>query len=158
MNCLWEDHIWQVHAAQVPEIVASWLQDMYLQLNLVLKQPRCFSANRAKTVQTGGKNADKRPDKGQVSVIAQENLKLAAFLFHQRWRCTFDWEEMGVWEDTVYLLASQKRLNKITRTQMCCLKSIGLTWQVQWRPSESTLGHVMVSWEHFLHQSLKRPL
>ena len=93
----------------------------------------------------GGKNADKRPDKGQVSVIAQENLKLAAFLFHQRWRCTFDWEEMGVWEDTVYLLASQKRLNKITRTQMCCLKSIGLTWQVQWRPSESTLGHVMVS-------------
>ena len=37
----------------------------------------------------GGKNADGTPDRGQqVLVIAQENLKLAAFLFHHRWRCT----------------------------------------------------------------------
>ena len=35
----------------------------------------------------GGKNANGRPDWGQqVSVIAQEDLKLAAFLFHHRWR------------------------------------------------------------------------
>ena len=26
----------------------------------------------------------------QVSVMAQENLKQAAFLFHHRWRCTYD--------------------------------------------------------------------
>ena len=38
-----------------------------------------------------GKNADEMHDRGQqVSVIAQENLKLAVFLFHHRWRCTFD--------------------------------------------------------------------
>ena len=46
----------------------------------------------------------------QVSVIAQENLKLAVFLSHHRWRCTFDWEVTGVCEDTVPLLAGQKRL------------------------------------------------
>ena len=35
----------------------------------------------------GGKSADKTYDKGQhVSIIAQENLKSNAFLFHNRWR------------------------------------------------------------------------
>ena len=39
----------------------------------------------------GSKNADGMPDRGQqVSVISQEILKLAAFLFHLRWRCTLD--------------------------------------------------------------------
>ena len=46
----------------------------------------------------------------QVSVIVQENLKLAAFLFHHSWRCIFDWEVMGVNEDTVHLPAGQKKL------------------------------------------------
>ena len=54
------------------------------------------------------KNADRMPDRGQVLFISQENLKLAAF--HYRWQCTFDWEEMGVWEDTVCPHASQRRL------------------------------------------------
>ena len=59
----------------------------------------------------GGKNVDGIPGRGQqVSVIAEENLKVAFFLFHHRWRCTFDWEVMGVHEDTVHLLAGQKRL------------------------------------------------
>ena len=59
----------------------------------------------------GGKNADGTPNRGQqVSVIAQENLKLAAFLFHHRWRCTLDWEIMGVDEGTVCLMAGQKKL------------------------------------------------
>ena len=59
----------------------------------------------------GGKNADRMPNRGQqVSVIAKENLKLAAFLFHHRWRCTIDWEVTGVHEDTMHLLAGQKRL------------------------------------------------
>ena len=45
----------------------------------------------------GGKNANGMPNRGQqVSVIAQENLKLAIFLFHHRWRCTLDWEITGV--------------------------------------------------------------
>ena len=52
----------------------------------------------------------------QVSVVAQENLKLAAFIFHHRWRFTFDWEVMGVHEDTVHLLAGQKRIEVIAKT------------------------------------------
>ena len=43
-------------------------------------------------------------------VTAQENLKLADFLFHHRWRCTFDWEVPGVHEDKVCLLAGEERL------------------------------------------------
>ena len=51
----------------------------------------------------GGKNADGMPDRGQqVSMIAQDNLKLSAFLFHHRWTNTFDW--------TVCLMAGQKKL------------------------------------------------
>ena len=45
----------------------------------------------------GSNNANGMPERGQqVSVIAQENLKLAPFLFHHRWRCTLDWVIMGV--------------------------------------------------------------
>ena len=59
----------------------------------------------------GSKNADGMPiRRQQVSVIAQENLKLAVFLFHHRWRCNLDWEVTGMHEDTVHLLAGQKRL------------------------------------------------
>ena len=50
----------------------------------------------------GGTNANGSSDRGQqVSVIAWENLKLAIFLFHHRWRCTSDWDIMRVNEDTV---------------------------------------------------------
>ena len=39
----------------------------------------------------GSKNVNRLPDQEQqVSVIAQENLKQAVFLFNHRWRCTFD--------------------------------------------------------------------
>ena len=59
----------------------------------------------------GSKNADGTPNRGQqVSVIAQENLKLAVFMFHHWWSCTFDWEVMGVCEDIVCLSVGQKRL------------------------------------------------
>ena len=45
----------------------------------------------------GGKNVNGMPNRGkQVSVIAQENLKLAVFLFNHRWRYTLDWEITGV--------------------------------------------------------------
>ena len=58
-----------------------------------------------------GKNTDRMPDRRQqVTVIAQGILKLAAFLFHHRWHCTFDWAVKGVWEDTIHILTSQKRL------------------------------------------------
>ena len=58
-----------------------------------------------------GNQAARTPDRGQqVSVIAQENLKLADFLFHHRWRYLFDWEVARVHEGTVHLLAGQKRL------------------------------------------------
>ena len=40
---------------------------------------------------SGSKNSKGMPDsRQQVSVIAGENLKLAAFLFHHRGRCTLD--------------------------------------------------------------------
>ena len=59
----------------------------------------------------GGKNFNGMRYTGQqASVITQENLELTFFLFHHQWRCTFDWEVMGVQEDTVHLLAGQKRL------------------------------------------------
>ena len=59
----------------------------------------------------GGMDADGTSNRGQqVSVIAQENLKLAVFLFHHRWKCTFDRKVTGVHENTVCLLAGQKRL------------------------------------------------
>ena len=61
----------------------------------------------------GGKNADWMPDRGQhVSVTAQENLKLIVFLFHNWWRCTLDWKVSGVWEDTLHLMAGQKKLKQ----------------------------------------------
>ena len=59
----------------------------------------------------GCKNANGMPKRGwQVSVIAEKNLKLAAFQFHHRWRCTLDWEIMGVNEDTVCLMTGKKKL------------------------------------------------
>ena len=59
----------------------------------------------------GFKNTDGMPNKEwQVSVTANKNLKLAAFLLHHRWRCTLDWEVMGVNEDAVDLLTGQKKL------------------------------------------------
>ena len=59
----------------------------------------------------GGKNANKMPDRVQnISVIAQENLKLVAFLFHYQWGCTIDWEVMEVQKSPVHLLAGQKKL------------------------------------------------
>ena len=77
----------------------------------------------------------------QVSVTAQENLKLAAFLFHHRWRYIFDWEVMGVHEDTVYLLEGQNWLKdeyedsgilpKVNKANMA-------------RPSKSISDHVML--------------
>ena len=59
----------------------------------------------------GGKNADRTPDRGQqVMVIAQENLKLAAFLFYHWCRCTLNWEITGENKETVHFLVGQKKL------------------------------------------------
>ena len=43
-------------------------------------------------------------------VIAQENMKLAAFIFPLRWGYTFDWVIMLVDEETVHFLAGKKKL------------------------------------------------
>ena len=111
--------------------MASWLQHMYLQLEfssevarLLVREQGLDSPERLRVLtdnnlddicnvmrKPGSKSADGMPNSGQqVSVIAQENLKLAVFLFHHQWRCTFDWDVTGVQEDTVHLLARQKRL------------------------------------------------
>ena len=83
------------------------------------------------------------PDRRQqVSVIAQENLKLVIFLFHHCWRCTFDWEVTVVCEDTVHLLAGKKRLKMSIKIKTCCLRSTILIWQGQWRSSKKTFCHI----------------
>ena len=83
--------------------MASWFQDMHLQLRfspeaarLLVREQGLDSPKRLGTLtdknindicnvmkKTGSKNANGMPDRGQqVSVIAQENLNLAVFLFH----------------------------------------------------------------------------
>ena len=60
---------------------------------------------------SGGKTANQMPNRWQqVSIIAKENLKLATNPFDQRWRHSYAWEVMVLCEDTVCLLAGQKRL------------------------------------------------
>ena len=129
----WETYmgiLW-VHKAQGPEIIASWLQDMYVQLGFILTAAKLLvreqgldSPERLQVLtdknvddfcnvvrKPGGKIANGMPNRGeQVSVIAQENLKLAVFLFHHGWRCTLDWEIIGVNEGTVHLMRCQKKL------------------------------------------------
>ena len=83
--------------------MSSWLQDMYLQLrfspeaaSLLIREQGLDSPERLRALidknvdyisnvvrKPGGKNAYGTPHREQqVSVIAKENLKLAAFLFH----------------------------------------------------------------------------
>ena len=114
------DQIKHVHAAQGLEIMVLWLQDMYLQLRfspeaaqLLIREYTDQNVDDICNIvrKLGGKNADGMSDRGQQpSVISQENLKLAAFLFQQRLRCTFDWEVTGVQDDAVNLHADQKML------------------------------------------------
>ena len=108
----WEQYmgILQVHRAQGPEIMALKLQNMYIWLGfspkaakLLIREQGLDNPNRLRVLtnknvddicnvvrKPGSKNADGTPDRGQqVSVIAQENLKLA-FLFHHRWICTLE--------------------------------------------------------------------
>ena len=57
----------------------------------------------------GSKNANGTPKRGQqVSMIAQENPKLAAFLFHHQQRCTLDWEITGMDEGARFLVGQKK--------------------------------------------------
>ena len=111
--------------------MASNLQNMYIRLGfspeaakLLIREQGLDNPDRLRVLtdknvddicnvmrKPGGKNANGTPDRGQqVSVIAQENLKLAAFLFHHWWRCTLDWEIMGVDEGTVCSLVGHKKL------------------------------------------------
>ena len=106
--------------------MASWLQSMYIQMGfspksakLLIREQGLDCPERLRVLinknvddicnvmrKLGSKNVNEMPDRGQqVSVIAQENLKQAAFLFHHKWRCNLDWEVLGVHEDTVHLLA-----------------------------------------------------
>ena len=80
----------------------------------------------------GNKNAERTFHSGQqISAIAQETLKLTVYLFHHRWRCTFDWDVMGVCEDTIHVLAGQMRLEASMKIQTCFLRLIRPIWQGQ---------------------------
>ena len=110
MNHKVAERIKQEHRAKGPEIMALWLQDMYIWLEfnpeatkLLIREQGLDSSERPRVLmdkniddicnvvrKSGGKNASRMPKSGQqVSVIAQENLK-AIFLFHHWWACTFD--------------------------------------------------------------------
>ena len=104
----------QGHQEQGPDVMASWLQDLFIQLGfspeaakLFIREQELDSLVRLRVLtdknvddictvmrKPGCKNANGTPDRGQqVSVIAQENLKLAALLFHNApligklWEC-----------------------------------------------------------------------
>ena len=85
--------------------MASWLHNMYIQLGfspkaakLLIKEQRLDRPDRLPALteknvndicnvmrNPGSKNTDRMPNRGkQVSMIAQENLKLTDFLFHHR--------------------------------------------------------------------------
>ena len=84
--------------------MTSWLQDMYLhfgfspKFRLLIREQGLGSPDRLKVLmdknvddicnvlrKPGGNNANRMPDRRQkVSVIAKENMKLLAFLFHHR--------------------------------------------------------------------------
>ena len=104
--------------------MALWLLDMYILLGhsskaakLLIREQGLDSPERPRVLMNknvddilnvarkpGGKNANVSPNRQQqVSVIAQENLKLATFLFHHRQRCTLD---------ARHLLAGQKKLEE----------------------------------------------
>ena len=93
--------------------MALCLQDMYLWLGyspeaarLLIREQGLDSPGRLRVLtdenvneicnavrKPGGNNAYETMVRGQkVSVTAQENLKLAVFLFHHWCRCTCDWE------------------------------------------------------------------
>ena len=103
MSCKVTARVKRVHWTQGPEIMALWLQDMYLQLRfspeaarLLIRKQRLDSPERIRVltdkndddignvvIKPGGKSAIRMSNKWQqVSIIAQENLKLAIFLFH----------------------------------------------------------------------------
>ena len=129
----WEQYkgnLW-VHWVQGPHIMTSKLQDMYTQLGfspkaakLLIREQGLDSPDRLRVLtdknvddicnvvrKPSGKNADGMPNRGQqVMVITQEYLKLTAFLFHHRWRCTLDWEIIEVDKGILCLLAGQKKL------------------------------------------------
>ena len=91
------------------------------------------------------KNANRISDRWlKVSTIAQENLKLAAFLFHHSLRCTFDWEVKEVQKDMMYLLEGKKKF-EVDYNNPDVLPKVKPTWQGQWRPLKSTSDHIMLS-------------
>ena len=150
-----------LHTAWGPEIMASWLQDIHAQLQFSPKATRILvhewrpksrsivSVNICNAIiKQGGKNADGKLGNGhQVSFMTQENLDLAAFLFHQRWSWAYYWEVTQIQEGKAHKLTGHKSSRMSTKTQICCLMSIR---QGQWKPSKCISDHVMVSREHVL--------
>ena len=109
--------------------MAAWLKNMYIHLEfslaeekLLIKEQELDSPERLPVLtdknvhdicnvvrKPGVKSADGIINtKQQISAIAQENLKVAAFLFYHKWRCNLDWKPTRVNEDTLHLMEGQK--------------------------------------------------
>ena len=113
MNHNVTERIMQVHRAQGPERFHPEAARLLIR-EQGLESPERLSILIDKNIndiynvdrKPSGKNVDRTPNREQqVSVIAQEKLKLAGFLFHHWQRCIFDWVAMGVGEDALHLLA-----------------------------------------------------
>ena len=66
----------------------------------------------------GNKNVDGTPNRGsQASVMAQENLRLADFLFYYSWRCIIEWKVMKMQEETAHKFAHQWKLDNKYKNQ-----------------------------------------
>ena len=123
--------IQHAHTVQETEIMTLLLQEIYVQLGFSLKATRILFHKQILyildqlsilsdknvddicnvMVKPDGKNAVRTPDRRpQVLVITPKHLKLASFLFHHRWRCTYNWEVMEVQKETVCKVASWKKL------------------------------------------------
>ena len=121
-----------------------WLQDIYIWLGfrpkaakLLIREQRLDTRERLRVLtdknvddicnvvsKPGGKNANIMSNRvQQVSALAQENLKLSAFLFHHRWKCTLDCEITVVNENTVHLMAGQKKLENQYKDPNVLLKN-----------------------------------
>ena len=61
--------------------------------------------------------------------MAKKNMKLTAFLFHHRCRCTMEWGIKTVQEKMVREFTGQKKLKENCKDPKCCLMLAGLTWQ-----------------------------
>ena len=91
------------------------------------------------------KNVNGVPKKGhQVSVMAQDNLKLAAFLSHYSWRCIYDWEVTKVQKSTICKPVRQKTIKDKCKGPDVLPKVNKANVVGWWQPLKNVSDHIVV--------------